>query len=381
MKNIDHHPTDSRDFLNVLFDNMSSGIFLMDKEARIVKYNQAFKNIFFHKEERLAGGHCGDLVGCSYPVDEFIACGESKHCSKCTFRNSVLRTMGMQNNVEKSCIAKEFYIGGVKKMKYLQYTSKPILYGGESLTLVMVDDITVSEQQKVTLQKLNHSKDKLFSIISHDLKSPLNSLAGFSNFLIQYVDHITKEEIVKYGKKLDKDIKNIVELLENLLDWSRSQTGQLDLEIGDHEISSLIIQNIELFRNGLNEKNIHLEANIEDGQKVRCDARSIQTVLRNLFSNAIKFTPNDGFICISSGKNDNFSWIEIRDNGIGMDAKTLEHLFDIGRKNSRVGTSMEKGSGLGLVLCKEFTSLNQGYLEIDSKVGEGSAFRVYLPSV
>ncbi|MCC5931487.1 MAG: PAS domain-containing sensor histidine kinase [Cyclobacteriaceae bacterium] len=380
MKSFDQSPTETSDFLHVLFENMSSGIFLMDKDRKIVKYNKAFRDIFFHDEVRLAGGHCGDLLGCQYPVDESVTCGESRHCSKCTFRNSVLRTMGMQNNVEKSCIAREFYIGGVKQMKYLQYTAKPILYVGEMLTMVMVDDITASEQQKITLQKLNYSKDKLFSIISHDLKSPLNSLAGFSNFLIQYVDHITKEEIVTYGKKLDKDIKNIVELLENLLDWSRSQTGQLELEMSDHELSNLIFQNVELFRNGLNEKNIHLEATIEEGQKVRCDARSIQTVLRNLFSNAIKFTPNSGSILISTGRKDFYSWVEIKDNGIGMDEKMMEHLFDIGQKNSRVGTSMEKGSGLGLVLCKEFVILNQGYLEVDSKVGEGSAFRIYLPS-
>ncbi|MGF1637879.1 MAG: ATP-binding protein [Cyclobacteriaceae bacterium] len=370
---------DSGDFLNILFDNIVSAIFLLDKDYQVTKFNKSFKRIFFDDQERLAGGTCNNVVECKYSQEKYADCGKSTHCTQCDLRNSVIRAIAQNVPMERGQITREFYKNHVKELKYLRYTTKYINYEAKEMIMVIVDDVTELETQRFVLQEINQSKDKLFSIISHDLKSPLNSLSGFSNFLINYIDHISKEEIVEYGKKLDKGIKNMYRLLENLLDWSRTQTGQLELKVQSISLHNLLESNIELLRNSAIEKSIELNTRFETDKMAHCDANSMNTVIRNLLSNAIKFTPIGGEITIETGGSNDQVWFVISDSGIGMDAQTLSVLFRVGNKTSRNGTANEKGSGIGMVLCKEFIDLNNGTIEVQSEPDNGCTVRVSLP--
>jgi signal transduction histidine kinase len=229
------------------------------------------------------------------------------------------------------------------------------------------------------LEELNATKDKLFSIIGHDLKGPLNSLTSFSSLLLNHIDKISKEEIKILSQDIDKSLKNLFTLLENLLEWSRSQTGSIDFIPENFDLADVLNENEILLKvQAQNKKITVVNENILD-LPVSLHRNSINTVVRNLLSNAIKFTPEGGKVTLNaeaSGKN---YIISISDTGVGMSEVAIQKLFKIGTKHSTLGTAKEKGTGLGLILCKDFVEKNGGTINVESKEGEGSRFYFTVP--
>lgn len=229
------------------------------------------------------------------------------------------------------------------------------------------------------LKELNSTKDKFFSIIGHDLKGPLNSLTAFSNLILNHAGSLTEEEMKKIAKDLNKSLKTLYELLENLLTWARSQTEQITLNPEKLIIRQLIDENISLLSKTAANKEIQFEYASLDNVTAWADKNTVNTVIRNLMSNALKFTPRNGSISIFANSYKDALEIGIRDTGVGMTTEQIEKVFDISTKHSTPGTEHEKGTGLGLILCKEFIEKNGGELLIESAVGEGSTFRFTLP--
>lgn len=235
-------------------------------------------------------------------------------------------------------------------------------------------------QQNKELQELNATKDKFFSIISHDLKGPLNSLTSFSGLLINYFDSLSKEEIQTLAKDLDKSLKNLFALLENLLEWSRSQTGAIEFKPEAFNLSELMQENIDLLTAQAGTKEITLHYPNAQPVTVMAHKNSVTTVIRNLISNAIKFTPKGGTITLSATKNNEEALISIADTGVGMSKEVIDKIFRIDAKHSTKGTADEKGTGLGLVLCKDFVEKNKGSIGVQSEEGKGSTFYFTLPT-
>jgi signal transduction histidine kinase len=235
-------------------------------------------------------------------------------------------------------------------------------------------------QQNVQLQQLNATKDKFFSIIGHDVKGPLNSLTSFASLLINHFEQLSKEEIQTLAKDLDKSLKNLFALLENLLEWARSQTGTIDFKTEPFDLSGLLRENQELLKAQATNKNIVLINKIESVCPVQAHRHSINTVIRNLVSNAIKFTPEGGTITLDIKREPSQVVVSVADTGVGMSKEVLEKLFRIDSKHSTLGTAKEKGTGLGLILCKDFVEKNGGSLSVQSEAGKGSVFSFTLPS-
>lgn len=235
-------------------------------------------------------------------------------------------------------------------------------------------------QQNTELQELNATKDKFFSIISHDLKGPLNSLSSFSGLLINYFDSLSKEEIQTLAKDLDKSLKNLFALLENLLEWSRSQTGAIEFKPEEFNLSELLQENIDLLSAQARVKEITLHSTNSQVITVLAHKNSVTTVIRNLISNAIKFTPPGGTITLSATKNNEEALVSIADTGVGMSKEVIDKIFRIDAKHSTKGTADEKGTGLGLVLCKDFVEKNKGSIGVQSEEGKGSTFYFTLPT-
>lgn len=233
--------------------------------------------------------------------------------------------------------------------------------------------------QNVQLTDLNATKDKFFSIISHDLKGPLNSLTSFSGLLINHTDSLSKDEIKMLAKDLDKSLKNLFALLENLLEWSRSQTGNIEFKPEPFDLIALLQQNKDLLGTQAQNKNISLVLNSADQLQIDAHRHSINTVVRNLISNAIKFTPQGGTITLSTEVKESSLIVSVRDTGVGMPKEVLEKLFRIDTKHTTKGTAEEKGTGLGLILCKDFIEKNGGKIWVTSEVGKGSTFSFQLP--
>lgn len=229
------------------------------------------------------------------------------------------------------------------------------------------------------LQELNATKDKLFSIIGHDLKGPLNSLTSFSFLLVNHIDSISKEEIKMLSLDIDKSLKNLFMLLENLLEWSRSQTGSIDFKPEEFDLAVVLKENEELLKVQAQNKKITIINDNKISLPVKVHQHSINTVVRNLLSNAIKFTPEGGKITITSDQKGNQFIVSVADTGLGMSAEVIQKLFLIGTKHSTLGTAKEKGTGLGLILCKDFVEKNGGTIHVESKEGVGSRFYFTVP--
>jgi len=230
------------------------------------------------------------------------------------------------------------------------------------------------------LEEINKTKDKFFSIIAHDLKSPFNSMLGFSNLLNDSFDEFSKSEQKEYIGIIHKNIQNTYKLLENLLVWSRTQKGSITYSPDKENLSLLSSEIIQVTKLSAENKSIELKNEIDSGIYINADKNMVSTILRNLINNAIKFTPKNGEIVIKAQKSkDDFVKVSIQDNGIGISTEIKSQLFDISKNTSTKGTENETGTGLGLLICKEFVEKHGGKIWIDSKIDVGSTFNFTIP--
>jgi len=239
--------------------------------------------------------------------------------------------------------------------------------------------LLVKEKQDHKIQKLLDDKNQFFSIIAHDLRGPLGSSVLLSELFLENIEDYSREEIREISELQHDSNKNIYKLLENLLEWSRIQTGMITFSPQNVLLNVLIKENLELSKNAALHKNINLIFESTDEIEAEIDKNMIGTVLRNLLSNAIKFTEKNGEIKIKLLKMGNMAKISITDNGIGVPDSIKENLFRINEKVSQKGTENETGSGLGLLLCSEFINIHSGKIWVESEPGEGSSFKFTLP--
>ncbi len=252
----------------------------------------------------------------------------------------------------------------------------------QNMNTVLEEQVNVRtaelEAQKQELALANASKDKFFSIIAHDLRTPFNGLIGMTQLFSEHIESYTLDDLKKGFDALQKTSKTVYELLENLLTWSRLQRGAIDYFPQEIALSRLVTTIFSLFQANTEHKQITIINDIAPTIMAYADLNMVNTVLRNLLSNALKFTQQGGVIRLSGREHDDCVEIAITDTGIGMKPEEMEKLFRIDVKFIRIGTSGEKGTGLGLVLCKELIAQNHGRLWVESEVGKGTTFRFTL---
>ena len=229
------------------------------------------------------------------------------------------------------------------------------------------------------LKELNATKDKFFGIIAHDLKNPLSSLIGASELLINYANQLDKENILNISMLLLGSAQQGYALLENLLEWSMTQTGKLEFSTQKMILNEVITDSISIFKTQATNKNIDLECKIDGILEAEFDKNLISSVLRNLLSNAIKFTPKFGKVFVQAHKVRGNIEICVKDTGIGIPENIGNKIFKIDVKYTREGTDQEKGTGLGLLLCREFIERHGGKIWVESKLGGGSEFKFTIP--
>lgn len=235
------------------------------------------------------------------------------------------------------------------------------------------DDLAKANQK---LKELNATKDKFFSIIAHDLRSPFTSLMGFSQYLYSSLATLKPEEVKSYCGHINDAAKKAYNLLENLLKWAQAQTGKLSINLEVSEFRELGAEVAALLETNIAEKNIEFVVDLEKNIFAVIDRNMVDTVCRNLISNAKKFTREGGRIEFSIRREDDLIKISVKDNGCGMSPEALDNLFRIDQCVSTDGTNGEKGTGLGLVLCREFVEKNNGTLSVESEKNKGTTFTV-----
>ena len=232
---------------------------------------------------------------------------------------------------------------------------------------------------KEELEKLNQEKNKFFSIIAHDLRSPFTSLLGFTALLEQRADKLSPEKVKDYAVTVNDSATRVFKLLENLLEWSRLQMDRVDIEPRDFPLDDVAGKTIDILGPVAEEKGLTLQEHGE-APHVFADPYMVDAIIRNLVNNAIKFTPSGGSITIRySVTPDNFAHIDIIDTGVGMAPQTAEKLFSLSDNVTTSGTNGEKGTGLGLLLCKELVERSGGEISIESELDKGSTFSFTLP--
>ncbi len=243
--------------------------------------------------------------------------------------------------------------------------------------MILQQDEDLKESNK-KLTILNATKDKFFSIIAHDLKNPFNSILGFSELLIEDFKELTEDKKLEFIEAIHDSSRRIYVLLENLLEWASTQTGNIRFHPEVIDMEEVFETNYALIKNKFEEKGIRFNMELPDNTKVFADYNMISTVIRNLMGNAIKFTEN-GEVRAAIRPVDSHMEISISDSGLGIPHKVQERIFEIDHKKSTSGTRGEKGSGLGLLICREFVLKNGGELFVKSEEGKGTTFTFTVP--
>ena len=265
--------------------------------------------------------------------------------------------------------------GLVYATSWLSDKGIPAVYG------VLIDHTEHYEMQE-QLKKANHSKDLLFSIIAHDLKNPFNAISGFSELILSGFDTYSKEKILKLVEIIYQSSEKAYNLLENLLEWSKLHSGLMVTQYDKISLKDLIKETLFLYQEKAKSKHIKLSHICEGDIAVKADKDMISTVLRNLIFNALKFTDEEGSVQVFSKiseKNPRYAVISVKDTGVGIKPEKLPNLFSTGKIISTEGTHLEKGTGLGLILCKDFVEKNKGEIWVESEPGKGSTFYFTLP--
>lgn len=240
-------------------------------------------------------------------------------------------------------------------------------------------DLALIESNK-KLQKLNADKNLFLSILAHDLKGPLTSIIGLSDLLKEYTSSLDTEKIEFFAKNINEVAKSTNGLLDDLLMWSISQQGKLSFETKKIELKSICNHTIDYLKSQAEKKNIEIILYDPKNIVLWADENMLKSVFRNLVSNAIKFSNNGSIIEISAEKKLSNIQVTISDQGVGISPDTLKKLFDISQVTSSKGTLGEKGSGFGLILCKEFIEKHNGQIWVESEVGKGSSFKFTIPN-
>lgn len=353
-----------------IFESSGIGMAILSLDGNFTKVNKSFCEMLGYKENELLEMNMRDIT---HPADMDKSMG-----IKYKMING--KEEGIQN-VEKRYIHKSGEtIWAIATISLVHEENKPQYF------IAQIQNITQRKKAEEQLSRYaeelkvsNQSKDKFFSIISHDLRSPFNALLGITEYMTQYYKDMSPDEVKDSINNIYRSSKKLYNLILNLLEWSRLHTGRMEVEKTIINLKQLSNEAINLLIDNATAKQIKLINNITEDLNVSADKYMIDTVLRNLISNSIKFTDPGGKITLSASALGNAAEVIVEDNGIGISKENQDKIFRIDAQYRRDGTANEKGTGLGLILCKEFIEKNNGTIRIESKENEGSKFIFTLP--
>lgn len=299
-------------------------------------------------------------------IDGFEVCKQIKEIKE--LREIPIIFLTAKNDTND--IIKGFQAGGI------DYITKPFIY--DELLIRIKNHIDLSKSRKKLLDTLK-TRDKLYSIIAHDIKGPFGNISMLISLIANGMIDTASEQFKNLMIQLEKSTKDTYTLLNNLLEWTKLQVGNITLKPQNINLSLLLADCVQLLQGNATNKKITIRSEIEEDLYGFFDEVTIHSVFRNIITNAIKFTPENGTIQIQSEKNNQFITIHITDNGVGIPNEIIEKIFTKNEHYTTRGTNNEQGSGLGLHIIKEMTEQNKGKVSIESKEGEGTKISISIP--
>ncbi len=369
-KEAEYAKTESEMKYKILVENSLQAMFIM-QDDKLISANKSLENLTMYSYSEMAKKGKEWLKTVIHPDDYKKA-------------NILLKRMSGGKVVPEK---NEFrVVRKDNKIRWVEALGTAIEYEGKKAIMVVAIDITkykeavsVLEQSEKKLRQLNATKDKFFSIVAHDLKNPFNAIMGFSNLLSEAYDNFDEKQRKTFIRNISDATENTYKLLQNLLEWSRTQTNSIEYKPDAIDLGEIIDSNISVLKSSAINKDITITTKIPSNTIAFADKNMIRTVVRNLISNAIKFTRPGGKIEISASRTGNYIEVCVADNGVGISKENQKKLFKIDEQFKSYGTANEQGSGLGLLLCKEFVEKNGGDIWVESKYGQGSKFKFTLP--
>lgn len=351
-----------------LFETAKDGILILDAfSGQIVDVNPFLIDILGYSYEEFLGKELWE-IGIFKDIDDSKAAFiELQNKGYIRFEDMPLETKsGKPINVE--------YVSNV----YMVNNAKVIQCNIRDITDRKVAEKALIENES-RLRELNATKDKFFSIIAHDLKSPFTSIIGLSELLVEQVGRKDYEGIDEYATMIQSSSWRAMDLLTNLMEWSRAQTGRMEFSPVSFDLGELINEVTQLLNDSAKQKSIAVSIRLQTAITLFADKPMINTILRNLISNAIKYTNIGGKIEISAFLREKEVEVSVSDNGVGIKNEALGKLFHIEESISTPGTQDEEGTGLGLILCKDFVVKHGGKIRVESEAGNGSTFVFTIP--
>jgi signal transduction histidine kinase len=354
----------SDSYTKALLDAIPDLMFRLNREGVYLDYKAAKDDLAYLKES-IVGKKNSDMMS-----PEFSALIDEK--IHLTLETSQMVEFGYELDLPVNGIC--------------EYEARMVACGTDEVVVIVRDVTERKKAEEVIIQKnrelqmANAEKDKFFSIIAHDLRGPFNGFLGFTRILVEELPDLTIDEIRDMAVDLKNSAINLYRLLENLLEWSLMQRGNTDFKPQTIFLKSKVDDSIRPLLELFHKKGIVLNVNVPEIMNVIADPNMLASTIRNLTSNALKFTTKGGAVSISASPvSDCLVRISIRDSGIGMSKQILDNLFKIDQKTNRLGTDREPSTGLGLFLCKDFIEKNGGGLTVESGEGNGSTFSFTVP--
>lgn len=362
---------DSENKLKKIINQISNGIIIYEQSGKIVIWNKGVERITGIGKDRALG----NLL---YNVQYELFHGEHKDMS--LIREKYDEVVNMTNpSVFETVHENDIFVEG-KGVRILQSIVFPIETEEEIRLFGSVwRDVTEGKKKENQLRELIATRDKIFSIIAHDLRTPFTSIIGFIDLLLENYDHYDAERIKKILHYINLSARPTLDVLTNLLNWVSSQTGQLRIEPEACRLKSLVGEVVGIMTPAASIKNIEIIHLIPSDYKVHADKNMMKSVLQNLINNSIKFSHEGGKIEVVASMKNEFAEISVVDEGTGMDKKLKDALFSVDSHQSKIGTRGEKGSGLGLTLCREFVERHGGEIRVESEPGRGCRFTFTIP--
>ncbi len=374
-----------------IFDNLIEGVQVLDRQYNYVYVNEAVAK---HAKEKIATLQGQNMLE-KYPgIEQTPMFAQLKACmEKGTYQQ-------MENEFDFPDGSKGYFELRMQKipegvlMMSFDITevvrAKKVLEDRQiSLELDAIEKHQQIEEQREliksqmeALKDASATKDRFMGIIAHDLRSPLNNLFGFAELLIQGVGGMSSDDLKQLGKELKIAVNSSIKLLDNLFVWAQVQMGKITAEQEETALAPAIKAVVDLYQNAANLKKIEIQVAVPNALVAWVDHDQLAFIVRNLVNNAIKFTPNQGSVCIKAYEvsDTNQVAIEVSDTGSGLNPKELQDIFHSKQRKSKYGTNGETGTGLGLILVQEFVALNKGELSVEKLPEKGSCFKILLPS-
>jgi PAS domain S-box-containing protein len=354
-----------------IFESAGIGMALLTPGGEFFQVNSSFCEMLGYSEKEMLEMNLRDIM---HPAD----LNETMNLKQAMLDNIKITRQQIEKRYRGKTGENIWAITTISLLR--DFESKPLYF------IVQVQNITQRKKVEETLEKyteelklLNASKDKFFSIISHDLRSPFNALLGITEYMTQNYKDMNEEEIRQSISNIYRSSQKLYNLILNLLEWSRIHTGRFEVEKSVINLRQLGSEILNLYSESASNKRIELSNNINEEILIFADKYMIDTIVRNFVSNAVKFTNPGGKIFINAAINGNNAELFVTDNGIGISSENQKNLFRIDEQYRRSGTANEKGTGLGLILCKEFIELNGGVIWLESAEGKGSRFSFTVP--